>query len=105
MCHLWRQQSANQWHPAPPTPVSMSLCHSDTLRTITGLPLVCLQHIFLAVQHPSLAIPCEHLASNPCVAFEALSPVENGAGDKERPLTGPGRAQGSRRLIAALLEN
>ena len=30
--HLWQLQSANQWHPAPPTLVSVSLCSIATLR-------------------------------------------------------------------------
>ena len=35
------------------------------MRAITGLLLVWPQHIFLAMQHLSLAIPCQRLASHP----------------------------------------
>ena len=39
----------------------MSLCHSNTLMAVTGPLLVWAQPIFLAMQHLSLAMPCQCL--------------------------------------------
>ena len=35
LCHLWQLQSANQWHPAQPTPVFLSLCRAPLKMAIT----------------------------------------------------------------------
>ena len=35
LCHPGQLQSANQWHPAPPTPVFLSLCRAAMRMTIT----------------------------------------------------------------------
>ena len=78
--HLWQLQSANQWHPAPVTPVSVSLGRfaipDDHHRAATGVDMT----VCTAMQRSRLAIPYHHLAQPLWVAYGALSHVSRGSG-------------------------
>ena len=41
LCHLWQLQSANQWHPAPTTPLRLSVCRAAMRMSITDPRRAC----------------------------------------------------------------